>query len=78
MKASAEWVLDADISGFFDNINHEWLLNHVHMDKVTLRKWLKSGVVDAGQLQRRPRVVMYSHHAAVSISPRTRARYADR
>jgi len=52
MKASAEWVLDADISGFFDNINHVWLLNHVHMDKVTLRNWLKSGVVDAGQLQR--------------------------
>ncbi|ABE46484.1 group II intron reverse transcriptase/maturase [Polaromonas sp. JS666] len=51
-KASAQWVLDADISGFFDNINHEWLLNHVHMDKVMLRKWLKSGVVDAGQLQR--------------------------
>jgi len=51
-KASAQWVLDADISGFFDNINHEWLLNHVHMDKVTLRKWLKSGVVDAGQLRR--------------------------
>jgi len=45
-------VLDADISGFFDNINHKWLLNHVHMDKVTLRKWLKSGVVDAGQLRR--------------------------
>lgn len=52
MKASAEWVLDADISGFFDNINHDWLLNHVHMDKVTLNKWLKSGVVDAGQLRR--------------------------
>ncbi|HCY15682.1 MAG: group II intron reverse transcriptase/maturase [Curvibacter sp. GWA2_64_110] len=51
-KASAQWVLDADISGFFDNIDHDWLLNHVHMDKVTLRKWLKSGVVDAGQLQR--------------------------
>lgn len=51
-RVSAPWVLDADISGFFDNINHEWLLNHVHMDKVTLRKWLKSGVVDTGQLQR--------------------------
>ena len=51
-KASAQWVLDADISGFFDNINHDWLLNHVHMDKVMLNKWLKSGVVDAGQLQR--------------------------
>lgn len=51
-KASAQWVLDADIKGFFDNINHDWLLNHVHMDKEMLRKWLKSGVVDAGQLQR--------------------------
>ncbi len=51
-KASAQWVLDADISGFFDNINHEWLLNRVHMDRVMLNKWLKSGVVDKGQLQR--------------------------
>ena len=51
-KASAQWVLDADISGFFDNINHKWLLNHVHMDRVMLNKWLKSGVVDAGQLRR--------------------------
>ena len=51
-KASAQWVMDADIKGFFDNINHDWLLNHVHMDKGMLRKWLKSGVIDAGQLQR--------------------------
>ena len=51
-KTSASWVLDADISGFFDNINHDWLLNHVHMDKRMLREWLQSGVVDAGQLQR--------------------------
>ena len=51
-KASAQWVLDADISGFFDNINHEWLLSNVRMDKVMLNKWLKSGVFDAGQLQR--------------------------
>ena len=50
--SSAKWVLDADITGFFDNINHDWLLNHVHMDKVTLRKWLKSGVIDRGQLLR--------------------------
>ncbi|MEA3393786.1 MAG: group II intron reverse transcriptase/maturase [Pseudomonadota bacterium] len=49
-QASAQWVLDADIKGFFDNINHEWLLNHVHMDRGMLQKWLKAGVVDAGQL----------------------------
>lgn len=49
-KASAQWVLDADIEGFFDHINHEWMLNQVHMDREVLRKWLKSGVIDRGQL----------------------------
>jgi RNA-directed DNA polymerase len=49
-KASANWVLDADIEGFFDNINHDWMIKHVHMDKVILWKWLKSGVVDRAQL----------------------------
>lgn len=49
-KASARWVLDADIEGFFDNINHDWLIDHVCMDKTILRKWLKSGVVDRAQL----------------------------
>ena len=50
MKASAQWILDADITGFFDNINHDWLLANVHMNKRVLRKWLKAGVVDRGQL----------------------------
>ena len=49
-KVSAEWILDADIEGFFDNINHDWMVNHVCMDKDILRKWLKSGVVDREQL----------------------------
>lgn len=51
-QVSAQWVLDADIKGFFDNINHKWLLNHVHMDRMMLQKWLKAGVLEAGQLQR--------------------------
>lgn len=45
-KGSAQWVLDADIEGFFDNINHQWILKHVSMDREVLRKWLKCGVVD--------------------------------
>ena len=49
-KGSAEWVLDADIEGFFDNINHDWMIDNVHMDKSILRKWLKSGVVEGKQL----------------------------
>ena len=35
------WVLEADIKGCFDHINHEWLENHVPMDREILRKWLK-------------------------------------
>ncbi|RQS57811.1 group II intron reverse transcriptase/maturase [Burkholderia sp. Bp8986] len=50
-KASAEWVLEADIKGCFDYINHDWLVNHVPMDKGILRKWLKAGLIYKGQLQ---------------------------
>lgn len=49
-KVSAQWILDADIEGFFDNINHGWMLDNVCVDKVVLRRWLKSGVVDRKQL----------------------------
>lgn len=47
---SAVWVLDADIEGFFDNINHQWMIENIRMDKSILQKWLKSGVVDGKQL----------------------------
>lgn len=47
-----EWVLDADIAGCFDHISHDWLLKHIPMNKRILRKWLKSGVVEFGQLKR--------------------------
>lgn len=49
------WVLDADIRGFFDNLNHEWLLKFLEYrvgDRRILRliqKWLKAGVSEDGQ-----------------------------
>jgi len=48
------WVLDADIRGFFDAISHEWLrrfLEHRIADRRILRliqKWLKAGVLQDG------------------------------
>jgi len=48
------WVLDADIRGFFDNVNHEWMLRflqHRVADRRILRlirKWLKAGVSEDG------------------------------
>ena len=50
MRTSSKWVLDADISGCFDNISHDWIVTNIPMDKVTLHKWLKSGFVEDGKL----------------------------
>jgi len=51
-KSCATWILEADIKGCFDNINHDWLMRHVPMDKTILRKWLKAGVIYKNQLQK--------------------------
>ncbi len=46
------YVVEADIKGFFDNIDHEWLLKMMSLridDKAFLRliaKWLKAGVLE--------------------------------
>jgi RNA-directed DNA polymerase len=47
---SAPWVLEGDIASCFDRISHEWLMTHVPMDKVILRKWLKAGFLENGVL----------------------------
>lgn len=47
---SAQWILDGDISGCFDNISHGWMLANIPTDKAILQKWLKSGLVWRGQL----------------------------
>ena len=46
----AQWILEGDIKGCFDNISHEWLLENVPMDKATLQKWLKAGYVYKDEL----------------------------
>lgn len=49
------WILDADISAYFDTIDHEWMLKflqHRIADKRILRlikKWLKAGVIEDGK-----------------------------
>ncbi|VVP59787.1 hypothetical protein PS900_06111 [Pseudomonas fluorescens] len=49
-KANAEWVLEGDIQGCFDNISHDWLIAHIPMDKAILQKWLKAGYVYRNEL----------------------------
>jgi RNA-directed DNA polymerase len=50
-RRNQSWVLDADISGCFDNINHEMLLKRLPVFTSTIRHWLKAGVVELGRLK---------------------------
>lgn len=44
-KYSPKWVLEGDIKGCFDHISHEWLIEHIPMDKSVLKQFLKAGFV---------------------------------
>ena len=54
---AVNWILDADIRGFFDNISHKWMMRFVELrigDRRVLRlirKWLTAGVVEDGVRQ---------------------------
>lgn len=57
-RRRVSWVLDADIRGFFDSIDHGWLLKFVE-HRITdprvlrhIRKWLNAGVMEKGQVTR--------------------------
>jgi group II intron reverse transcriptase/maturase len=55
MQRKVSWVLDADIRGFFDYIDHGWMMKFVEHrigDQRVLRlirKWLTAGVSEDGQ-----------------------------
>jgi len=48
-KGSSRWILDADVSGCFDNIGHGPLLAKPPVFTATVRRWLKAGVVEFGR-----------------------------
>lgn len=49
-KKAVKWILEGDIKGCFDNINHTWLLENIPLNKTLLKKWLKSGYLEKGNL----------------------------
>jgi group II intron reverse transcriptase/maturase len=56
MSGNIRWIVDADIKGYFDNIDHGLLMQVIKQrvnDGGLLRligKWLKAGVVDGGSI----------------------------
>jgi RNA-directed DNA polymerase len=53
-----QWLVDVDIKGYFDHVNHRWMLEflqHRIADKTILRlvaKWLKAGILENGVVVR--------------------------
>src|SRR5438128_3827278 len=54
MTRKVEWVLDADVRGFFESISHEWLVKFVEHrigDRrivCLIQQWLRAGVLEDG------------------------------
>jgi RNA-directed DNA polymerase len=56
-RSKVNWVLDADIRGFYDAMRHDWLvkfIEHRIADRRVVRliqKWLTAGVLEDGQIK---------------------------
>jgi RNA-directed DNA polymerase len=50
-KGSSQWILDADIEGCFDNIEHSALLAKLPTFATVIERWLKAGSVELGEWQ---------------------------
>jgi RNA-directed DNA polymerase len=55
-RTKVNWILDADVSSFFDSVSHDWLLQFVEHrigDPRVIRliqKWLTAGVMEDGEV----------------------------
>ena len=55
-STKVNWILDADVSSFFDSVSHEWLIRFIEHrigdQRVIrlIRKWLKVGVMEDGKV----------------------------
>ena len=51
-KDSAQWILEGDITGCFDNFTHSWLLDNIPLDTRVLNQFLSAGFIYDGILYR--------------------------
>jgi RNA-directed DNA polymerase len=51
-NSESKYVFDCAIKGFFDNINHEWIINNLPFKpyiKSLFEQWLKAGIISKGE-----------------------------
>lgn len=57
MMGKTNYIVDADIKGFFDNVSHEWIIKFIGVRiadpniKRLINKFLKAGVMEEGNLE---------------------------
>ncbi len=55
-RTKVNWILDSDLSAYFDSVSHDWLVRFIEHRIADpriirlIRKWLKAGVLADGQL----------------------------
>lgn len=55
MTKPVNWIIDADIKSFFDNVNHQWLIDCLNQKiadprfRTIIIKFLKAGVIEQGK-----------------------------
>lgn len=60
MGRKVNWIIDADIASFFDNVNHDWMMKAVEQRIADpnllclIRRFLKAGAMAEGKLQATP------------------------
>jgi len=60
MGQKVNWIIDADIKGFFDSVNHDWLIKCLEQRIADpnflwlIRRFLKAGVMTEGKVEATP------------------------
>ncbi len=49
-KTCAQLVFEADIKSRLDEINHNWILDNIPLNKTILQKWLKARYIEKKRL----------------------------
>lgn len=59
-RSRCHWVVEADIKGFFDNMDHDWLIRMLEQRVADrhyirlIRKWLKAGIMEEDGVIKNP------------------------
>jgi RNA-directed DNA polymerase len=67
-KQHPKWVLFADIKGFYENINHDWIIKNIPIKKHILKQFLNAGFMEKNFLYATERGVPQERYISPTIA----------